>query len=162
MVLALISLLGGFIPFSKYVTADRIGFEAHLNYPLAAVAVTVGLIGIGLAWVFYKKENDLASKFASLFGAFYKWTFNKFYIDEVYLFVTKNIIFNRIAAPIAWFDKKYVDGTMEGIGNKTVVISKKIKGMQSGKVQDYAFLFVAGVVILALVFIYLFMDKLTN
>ncbi|PHQ56721.1 MAG: NADH-quinone oxidoreductase subunit L [Lutibacter sp.] len=155
MLLALISLFGGFIPFSKYVSADRLGFEAHLNYPLAAIAVSVGLIGIALAWVFYKKENNLASKFADSFGAFYKWTYHKFYIDEVYLFVTKKIIFNLIAAPIAWFDKKYVDGTMEGIGNKTVVISKKIKGMQSGKIQDYAFSFVAGVVILAMVFIYL-------
>ena len=155
MVLALISLIGGFIPFSKYISADRIGFEAHLNYPLAAIAVSVGLIGIGLAWVFYKKENDLASKFANAFGVFYKWTYNKFYIDEVYIFVTKNIIFNSIAAPIAWFDKKVVDATMEGIGNKTVVISNKIKGIQSGKVQDYAFSFVAGVVILAIVFIYL-------
>ena len=155
MVLALISLVGGFIPFSKYVSADRLGFEAHLNIPLAVVAVSVGLIGIALAWVFYKKENNLASKFADSFGAFYKWTYHKFYIDEVYLFVTKKIIFNLIAAPIAWFDKKYVDGTMEGIGNKTVVISKKIKGMQSGKVQDYAFSFIAGVVILAMVFIYL-------
>ncbi|WP_372793293.1 NADH-quinone oxidoreductase subunit L [Lutibacter sp.] len=155
MVLALISLLGGFIPFSKYVTADRAGFEAHLNYPLAAVAVSVGLIGIALAWVFYKKENNLASKFSNAFGAFYKWTYNKFYIDEVYLFVTKKIIFNLIAAPIAKFDKKIVDATMEGIGNKTVVISNRIKGMQSGKVQDYAFSFIAGVVILAILFIYL-------
>jgi len=155
MVLAFISLVGGFIPFSNYISADRAGFEAHLNYPLAAVAVSVGLIGIALAWVFYKKENDLASKFSNAFGVFYKWTYNKFYIDEVYLFVTKKIIFNLIAAPIAWFDKKYVDGTMEGIGNKTVVISNKIKGMQSGKVQDYAFGFLAGVVVLAMVFIYL-------
>ena len=155
MVLALVSLFGGFIPFSKYISADRIGFEAHLNYPLAAIAVSVGLIGIGLAWLFYKKENDLASKFVNSFGVFYKWTYHKFYIDEVYLFVTKNVIFNRIASPVAWFDKKIVDGTMEGIGNKTVLISKKIKGMQSGKVQDYAFSFVAGVVLLALVFIYI-------
>jgi len=93
---------------------------------------------------------------------FYKWTYNKFYFDEIYLFVTHKIIFNLISAPIAKFDKKIVDGTMEGIGNKTVVISKRIKGMQSGKVQDYAFSFIAGVVILAIVFIYLFMDKLTN
>ena len=44
---------------------------------------------------------------------------------------------------------------MEGIGNKTVVIANKIKGIQSGKVQDYAFSFIAGVVVLAMVFIYL-------
>jgi len=155
MVLAFITIVGGFIPFSELITADKTGFQAHLNLPLAAIATIVGLTGIALSYIFYKKENDLADKFANAFGVFYKWTYNKFYFDEIYLFVTKNIIFNLIAAPIAWFDKKYVDGTMEGIGNKTVVISKRIKGMQSGKVQDYAFSFISGVVILAIVFIYL-------
>ncbi len=155
MFLALLSIVGGFIPFSEFVTADKAGFEAHLNYPLAAVAVGVGLIGIALAWVFYKKENNLADKMANFFGPLYQWTSDKFYFDEIYLFITKKILFNRVAAPIAKFDKKYVDGTMVGIGNKTVLASEKIKGMQSGKVQDYAFAFIAGVVILALVFIYL-------
>ena len=155
MILALLSIVGGFIPFSEFVTADKAGFEAHLNYPLAAIAIAVGLVGIILAWVFYKKENDLADRFANGFGAFYKWTYDKFYFDEIYLFITKKILFKRVATPIARFDKKYVDGTMVGIGNKTVTASKKIKGMQSGKVQDYAFAFIAGLVILALVFIYL-------
>jgi len=155
MVLAFLSIIVGFIPFSEFITADKVGFEAHLNYPLAAIAVGVGLVGIILAYVFYKKENELSDKFANGFGFLYKWAYDKFYFDEIYLFVTKKIIFNLIAAPIAKFDKKIVDGTMEGIGNKTVVISKRIKGMQSGKVQDYAFSFIAGVVILAMVFIYL-------
>ena len=155
IVLALLSIVGGFIPFSEFVTADKAGFDAHLNYPLAAVAVGVGLIGIALAWVFYKKENDLADKMANFFGPLYQWTSDKFYFDEIYLFITKKILFNRVSAPIAKFDKKYVDGTMVGIGNKTVLTSEKIKGMQSGKVQDYAFAFIAGVVIIALVFIYL-------
>jgi NADH-quinone oxidoreductase subunit L len=44
---------------------------------------------------------------------------------------------------------------MDGLGNNTVLISKKIKGVQSGKVLDYAFAFVAGAVVIALVFIYL-------
>lgn len=153
--LALMSIVAGFIPFSEFVTADRVAFEAHLNLPLAAVAVGTGLIGIILAWIFYKKENDLAERFSNAFGMFYKWTFHKFYFDEIYMFVTKKIIFDRVSAPIAKFDKKYVDGTMEGIGNKTVVISEKIKGLQSGRLQDYAMFFVSGVVIIALVFIYL-------
>jgi len=153
--LAIMSIVGGFIPFSEFITADRSAFEAHLNYPLAAAAVSVGLIGIILAWIFYKKENNLAERFSNAFGIFYKWTFHKFYFDEVYMFVTKKIIFNRVSAPIAFFDKKYVDGTMEGIGNKTVLISEKIKGMQSGRFQDYAFHFIAGAVVIALVFIYM-------
>jgi len=155
LVLAFLSITAGFIPFSEFVTADRSGFEAHLNYPLAFIAIGVGLTGIVLAWLFYKKENDLADKFANGFGVFYKWTYHKFYFDEIYLFITKKIIFKRIAAPIARFDKKYVDGTMVGIGEKTVLASEKIKGVQSGKVQDYAFAFIAGAVSLAIVFIYL-------
>lgn len=153
--LAFMSVVAGFIPFSEFVTADKVGFEAHLNLPLAAAAVGTGLTGIIIAWVFYKKENDLAEKFANAFGVFYKWTYHKFYFDEIYMFVTKKIIFNLISTPIAKFDKKYVDGTMEGIGNKTVLISEKIKGLQSGRLQDYAMFFVSGVVVIALVFIYL-------
>jgi NADH-quinone oxidoreductase subunit L len=153
--LAFMSIVSGFIPFSEFVTADKAGFEGHLNYPMAAAAVGTGLVGIILAWVFYKKENDLADKFANAFGVFYKWTYHKFYFDEIYMFVTKKIIFDRISAPIAKFDKKYVDGTMEGIGNKTVLISEKIKGLQSGRLQDYAMFFVSGVVVVALVVIYL-------
>ena len=153
--LAFMSVVAGFIPFSEFITADKAGFEGHLNYPMAAIAVGTGLVGIILAWVFYKKENDLADKFANAFGVFYKWTYHKFYFDEIYMFVTKKIVFNQISTPIAKFDKKYVDGTMEGIGNKTVLISEKIKGLQSGRLQDYAMFFVSGVVVIALVFIYL-------
>jgi len=155
LVLALITVVAGFIPFSEYVTADRIGFETHINYPVALLSSFVAVAGIVLASIFYKKENKLSDKFEKTFGVFYKWAYHKFYWDEIYMFVTKKIIFKRIAWPIAYFDKKYVDGTMEEIGIKTVETSEKIKGMQSGRLQDYAFAFIAGVVILALVFIYL-------
>ncbi|MER2996623.1 NADH-quinone oxidoreductase subunit L [Pontibacter populi] len=154
IILAILTAAVGFIPFSEFVTADKMGFEAHLNYPLAAVAIAVGATGILLAWVFYKKENGLADRFVNAFGVFYKWTSHKFYFDELYLYITRNVIFKHISAPIAFFDKKYVDGTMDGIGNKTVLLSKKIMGTQSGKVQDYAFGFIGGVVLLAVVFIY--------
>ncbi len=143
------------IPFSEFISPDRLGFEAHLNYPLALIATAVGVIGVLLAWIFYKNENSLADRFAITFGPFYKWAYHKFYIDEIYLFITKKILFKRVSAPIAKFDKKYVDGTMVGIGNKTMITSEKIKRLQSGKVQDYAFAFISGAVILALVFIYI-------
>ncbi len=155
MILAFLSITAGFIPFSEFVTADKGGFDAHLNYPLAAIATAVGLLGIALAYLFYKKENSLSDRYANVFGPFYKWASDKFYFDEIYMFVTKKILFKRVSAPIAKFDKKYVDGTMVGVGNKTVWTSEKIKGIQSGKVQDYAFALVAGVVIIAIVFIYL-------
>ncbi|MCA0930840.1 NADH-quinone oxidoreductase subunit L [Lutimonas saemankumensis] len=152
--LAFMSVAAGYVHFSEYVTADRQPFEAHLNYPLAAIAVSVGLFGIILAYLFYKKPSSLPDKTAKSFGQLYKWAFDKFYFDELYLFVTKQIIFKRISAPFAWFDKNVVDGTMNLIGNSTVSGSEKIKKIQSGRVQDYAFAFIAGAVILAMIFIY--------
>lgn len=155
LILAFLSIVGGFIPFSKFISADQAGFDTHMNYPLAAIAVLAGLIGIGLSWLFYKKENELADKFANRLGVLFTWAFHKFYFDELYLFVTKKILFNIIARSAARFDKKYVDGTMVGIGNQTVNTSENIKGLQSGKVQDYAFAFIAGAVVIAIIFIYI-------
>jgi len=152
--LALRSVVAGYIHFSEYVTADHMSFEAHLNYPLAAIAVGVGLLGILIAFVFYKKPNNLPEKVSNGFGSLYQWAYDKFYFDELYLFITKEIIFKRISAPFAWFDKKVVDGTMNLIGNSTVAGSEKIKKIQSGRVQDYAFAFIAGAVVLAMIFIY--------
>ena len=149
--LAFMSIATGYIPFSEYVTADRIGFKGHIDYSLAAVAIATALIGIGLAFVFYKKESNYPEKVANAFGRFYKWAYHKFYIDEVYMFITKQIIFKRISGGFAWFDKKVVDGTMDLVGNSTVAASNKIKGVQSGKVQDYAFAFIGGAVVIAMI-----------
>lgn len=152
--LAAMSILTGYIPFSSLVTADHMPFEAHLNYPLAALAVSVGLIGIGLAYLLYKKPSDLPERVSKGFGNLYTWAYHKFYFDELYLFITKEIIFKRISAPFAWFDRNVVDGTMNLIGNSTVAGSKSIRKLQSGRLQDYAFAFIAGAVILAMLFIY--------
>jgi NADH-quinone oxidoreductase subunit L len=76
-------------------------------------------------------------------------------MDEVYLFVTKKIIFRYISAPIAWFDRHIVDGTMNSIAFVTQVVSFRIRGFQSGQLQKYGFVFVSGAIFLALLLIYL-------
>jgi NADH-quinone oxidoreductase subunit L len=156
--LAFMSIAGGYIHFNEYVTADDTPFVLHFNYGLAAIATTVGLIGILLAYIFYKKENDLAEKFSNAFGVFYTWVYHKFYFDEIYIFVTKKIIFGLVAKPSAWFDKNVVDASVVGFGNATMSFSNKIKGMQSGKFQDYAMSFIGGVVVLAIVIFYLWIN----
>lgn len=154
MFLAVMSIIAGYIPFSTLVTADKVPFEAHLNIPLAAIAVGVGFLGILLAYLFYKKPSGLPDKVSNAFGSLYTWAYHKFYFDELYLFITKEIIFKRISAPFAWFDRHIVDGTMNLIGNSTVAGSRGIRKLQSGRVQDYAFAFIGGAVVLAMLFIY--------
>jgi len=104
----------------------------------------------------YKKETTLPDRLAETFRLSYKWAYNKFYIDELYLYITRNIIFKRISQPIAWFDRHIVDGTMNGIAWVAQTVSFRIRGFQSGQLQKYAFVFVSGVIALVLVFIYVF------
>jgi NADH-quinone oxidoreductase subunit L len=155
IILALGSLLVGFIPFGRYVSSDGKTLESsfHLNFSIAPVLFA--LTGILLALWMYKKVSDRPQKFATAFGGLYQSAYKKFYIDEIYLFVTKKIIFNLIGRPAAWIDKNIVDGTMNGIASAIAAISGWIKGIQSGKVQSYALYFFGGIILLAIVVLYL-------
>ena len=157
MFLAFMSIVAGFIPFTELVTSDKMAFESEMNFAVAIPSVLIGLLGIAMAWILYKKESDVPTKMAKSWGILYTATYNKFYWDEIYLFVTKKIIFNYISRPIAWFDRHIIDGFMVGIGLVTEKVSYQIKGMQSGQLQHYAFAFVAGTLALALSMIYLLM-----
>jgi NADH-quinone oxidoreductase subunit L len=46
-----------------------------------------------------------------------------FYIDELYLFITKKIVFNLIGRPAAWIDRNIVDGFMNLLASITQEIS---------------------------------------
>ncbi len=152
--LALLSILVGFIPFGNFVTADgkQLLTEFHLSFSVAPVALALG--GILLAYSFYKKENTAPDKLAASIGGLYTAAYRKFYIDELYLFITKKIVFNLIGRPAAWFDKNIVDGFMNLLATISMQVSLLIKGLQSGKVQQYAAYYFAGVLGFVLLFIY--------
>jgi len=155
MFLAFGSVFAGFIPFHDYVTSDGLGFESKIDWFIAIPSVLIGVVGIFIATLMYKKETAIPDKIAGSFKHLYKWAHRKFYMDEVYLFVTKKIIFRYISAPLAWFDRHVVDGTMNGIAGSIQFTAYAIKGFQSGKLQQYAYVFISGTVILVLIFVYL-------
>ena len=155
ILLAVGAAVAGFIPFGNFVSSDgkALPSEFHLHFSIAPVAL--GLAGIFTAMFLYKKQNATPDKLAASLSGLYKAAYHKFYIDEIYVFITKKILFNLIGRPAAWFDKNVVDGLVNATGNTTQLISEKIKGIQSGKVQQYAVYFLAGVIGLAVLFIYL-------
>jgi NADH-quinone oxidoreductase subunit L len=156
MILAFGSIFAGFLPFHNLVTSDGMPFESHINWLIAVPSVLVGVVGILIATVMYKKESLLPDKVAAISSNFYKWAYHKFYMDEVYMFVTKKIIFRLISVPVAWFDRHIVDGTMNGIAGIIQFSAFTIRGLQSGRLQQYAFVFITGSVALVLIFVYLF------
>jgi NADH-quinone oxidoreductase subunit L len=154
MILALCSVMAGLVPFGEFVSSDGKVLESHFDIKFSIAPVAFGVVGILLAMWMYKNENNKADKFSKTLGGLYKAAYRKFYIDEIYLFITKKIIFNLIGRPAAWIDRNIVDGLMNGIANTTTTVSGWIKGIQSGKVQSYAIYFFGGIVALAIVFLY--------
>ena len=154
VILAVGAALAGFIPFGKFVSSDGTPLESHFDPMFSIAPVGVGLAGILLAMWLYKKQNERPDKIANSLSGIYKVAYRKFYIDEIYLFFTKRIVFNLVGRPAAWFDKNIVDGMVNATGNTTQLISERIKRIQSGKVQQYAIYTLLGVIGLAALFIY--------
>lgn len=153
--LAMVTLVAGFIPFGEFISANGEIYEIHLDSRVAITSITVAVISILISTFLYRKPSKTPELIASKIPAFYNAAKNRFFIDEVYIFVTKKIIFNRVSIPIARFDKKIIDGSMDGISNVTNWIAKLIKGIQTGRVQQYAYLFLLGTLIIAFILIFL-------
>ena len=156
LVLLAIGAIGaGFIPFGKFVSANGLPHEAEIDLSFSALPVLIGVTGIVIAFLFYKSESERANKFATALNGFYKAAYRKFYIDEIYLFVTHKILFNVIGKTAAWFDRTIIDGSVNLLGNGTALVSEKIKKVQSGSVQQYALYFLIAVLAIASLFIYI-------
>jgi NADH-quinone oxidoreductase subunit L len=155
ILLAIGAAIAGFIPFGEYVSSDGKPLETSFHLAFSIAPVALGLAGISLALWLYKKPNDRPNRIATTLSGLYQAAYSKFYIDELYLFLTQKVVFHLIGRPAAWFDKNVVDGLVNYTGNTTQLVSERIKKIQSGKVQHYALFFLVGVIGLAVVFIYL-------
>ncbi len=155
IILAALSVTAGFVPFSKLVTSDGAGLETEFHIGFAIGPVLLAVAAILFAWFMYCKESAVPQKIADALKGFYTAAYRKFYFDEIYLFITKKIIFNLIGRPAAWIDKNIFDGFMNLIATVTEDVSEGIRSFQSGKVQEYAIYFFAGTLGFVLLFIYL-------
>ncbi len=154
--LAVMTVVSGFIPFSTFVSADHKIFHSHIHWgdPLVISSILMAASGIGIAYLMYYKETAYPQKVASAMGAGYRWAKDKFYMDELYIFITHKIIFDKISKPIAWFDRYVIDGFMNFLGLTVEKTAERIKFIQTGRMQDYAMFFVSGVIAIVMLIIY--------
>ncbi len=155
MILAAITLVAGFIPFGQFVSSDGQPYTIHLNMSVAISSVVVALLAIGIATFFYKSACDIPERLLNMFPHMHKTAYHRFYMDEFYLFITKRIIFNCVSRPLAWFDRHIIDGALNGMANVTQRVSYAIRGLQSGQIQQYAFVFLLGTLLIVLLVVFL-------
>jgi len=146
---------------------------------LMTLSVLIAVVGIGLAYRFYVTNPSIADDLAERWAGAHRTLSNKYYVDELY---NATVISGTFASGRAFwtFDRRVVDGAVNGTGWVTIVSSwlsgltdrTVVDGLvnlvgriceegsfwfrrfQTGLVQNYALLMLFGV--FAFVSIYLF------
>ena len=145
LILAAVTCVAGFIPFGQFVSADGLPYTIHIDGRVATLSLCVAVAAIALAtWMYAREKQPVADRLAERFSGLHRAAYHRFYIDEVYQFITHRVIFACIATPIAWFDRHVVDGFFNLLASATNGVACLIRGVQSGSVQRYCIWFMGG------------------
>ncbi|MCS3282069.1 NADH-quinone oxidoreductase subunit L [Bacteroides salyersiae] len=143
--LALVTCGAGFIPFGHFISSNGESYTIHLDWTVAGTSIVIALLSIALATYMYKgSKQPVADSLQRRFSGLWTAAYHRFYIDEVYQFITHKIIFRCISKPIAWFDRHVIDGTFDFIAWAANAASDSIRGFQSGQIQQYTYVFLCG------------------
>ena len=150
MFLAVITIICGWIlPFGHFVSSNGHAYDIHIDMQVAATSIVVAVAAIVLAtWMYAREKQPVADMLATRFSTLHRAAYKRFYMDEIWLFVTKKIIFRCISTPLAWFDRHVIDQFMNFMAWSTNAAGESVQPMQSGKVQSYTMWFLGGIIVL--------------
>ncbi len=161
--------------FGKWVFFDEVEKAVFVPW-IAGVSVAAALLGIAFGWLLYRThtERDPIRRL----GPAYTLLEQKYYMDTFYM---KGIVFpirDKVSAAVYWinqnvldgavnamapltklmarfvnaFDRKAIDGAVNGVAETAGFTGGILRYVQSGNVQRYAAFLFAGVVIFAIIF----------
>jgi len=174
IILAILSVIGGFIGFPHYLGIPNVLDQwlkpvfknayaitetyRHIGEQPVAIELIFVIVSIVVAtiaiYISFKKFST-KEKFVEEKG-FGKVLEKKYYLDEIYeASIVKPIEFT--SEKFLWniFDVKIIDGAVNGLANYFGKLSLDWRKLQSGVVQDYATVAIAGVVLILLYILFL-------
>ncbi len=152
MFLAAVTCVAGFIPFGHFISANGTSYDIHLDLAVAGTSLTVAIATILITLSIYKgSKQPVADALENRFKGLWTAAYHRFYIDEIYQFITHRVIFGCISRPIAWWDRHVVDGFFNFLAWSANTTSDEIRGLQSGQIQQYTFVFLLGTLTLILI-----------
>ena len=134
-ILAVPSVLLGFVPFGSFVYRGEIGARRHRLRRSRSPRPSPAWPGSGCRPCSTGARAACRPRVAASLGFVYRAIAAKFYFDEIYLFVTHRIIFRFVSAPLAWFDRRIVDGAMDLSAQASRLGGAWLRRMASGRLQ---------------------------
>jgi len=135
----------------------------EINLPMAALSTILGLAGIGMAYLMYSRQAISAAAVTRAFGPLYRLPANKYFLDDLYLTLFGIRTVQTSAGPqearglllkfadfLAFvFDRRVVDGVVNGIGALAVGLSARARQVQTGQVQSYGTVVFVGLALIS-------------
>ena len=153
----IVTTLGGFLgwdwaSFGSLVSASGEQYTIHFNLSIALTSTIVACLSIGLATYIFKGDSQpVADRMYAAFPRLHKWAKHRFYMDEVYQFVTHKILFRWVSRPVQWIDETIINGLIDFSAWGANEGGESIRSWQSGDVRHYAVWFISGAVALTLI-----------
>lgn len=150
--------------------------QAHasgVEYLLMVISVGVALFGMALAALLYTRRIDIIKNFTARFKGITRLVSRMYYVDEIYSAIiirpllllnvalarfdqtvvdgfvnatgSLGILWSKISG---WFDWTFVDGSVNAVANSAIAAGKNVRKIQTGKIQHYFYIAIAGLIAL--------------
>ena len=153
IVLALLSLFGGFLPIPHFLEPmfPKMHEGGGEHAWLGMVATIAGLTGIAFAYIFYVLKPSLPESMAHTFAGPFRWLTNKYYVDEAYdAMVVEPVVQGSRSVLWRGMDVSVIDGIVNGVGRRASNVGGALRGLQSGNIRSYAAWVVLGSILVIL------------
>jgi NADH-quinone oxidoreductase subunit L len=149
--------LGGAVFFgeSHALPAGEILTEMFAD-PLTYVSIIVAVSGLGLAYLVYYKKRVSSDVFVAspVTKSLYNLLLKRYGFTAGYDAFAEKAVYG-FSLVVDWFDLKVIDGIVDGISFVLARAGNYIRRIQTGHVQSYATVIIAGISVI-LVLLYLF------
>ena len=139
------NLFGRFMAGILDSAAHHLAVTTEIALILAATASA--LLGLGAAFVLYRRSPEIPSRLARRFPGLYRVLARKYYVDEAYDAVVVRPLVRGAEWTHRHFDVRVIDGALNSTAAAAGVAGRGLNDLQSGLVRDYALAFLLGAVI---------------
>jgi NADH-quinone oxidoreductase subunit L len=139
--------------FGAFLDPGHAGHPSALRMDVAAASTGLALLGLVLAFALYGGGRNAAGvPLPGVLRRLYTVLDQRYYVDHLYNWIAGGLVLG-IGAVMSWFDARIVDGVVNGVGRVTVGAGAELRRVQTGELQFYAWVLLAGVVVLTILIV---------
>jgi NADH-quinone oxidoreductase subunit L len=143
-----LGLFALFAGFPKEIFFNYLDFDIDTHHALLSyIPLIVSIMGILTAWVIYDKRYIESYSISRTLRPIYRTLVRKYWLDDVYIWLYSYIL-NGVSYICGWFDRYLVEGFVNFTVWNTRKTSQKLRGIQSGSIQNYLYGIILAVIIL--------------